>query len=149
MTDKAFEGRTDSDIARAAANALKWSTVVPVDRVSIAVSNGWITLAGSVDWQFQKEAAARALRVLRGVRGATNNISVQPRAKIAEVQEKIEAAFKHSAEMDARRIAVIAEGGKIILNGSVRSWAERQEAERAARAAAGVTQVDDRLSVIP
>jgi osmotically-inducible protein OsmY len=141
--------RTDSDIAQATVNALQWNTSVPTNRVSVAVSNGWITLKGNLDWQYQKDAAARAVRDLIGVRGVTNNIIVQSRVKSVDVRDKIEAAFKRSAEIDARRIAVTAEDGKVILSGNVRSWAERQEAERAAWAAPGVIQVDDRLSITP
>jgi osmotically-inducible protein OsmY len=141
--------RSDSDIAQAAANALLWNTVVPANRVSVAVSNGRITLKGNLDWQFQKDAAVRAVRDLTGVLGVNNNIVVQPRVKSVDVRDKIEAAFKRSAEIDARRISVTAQDGKVILTGFVRSWAERQEAERAAWAAPGVTQVDDRLSIAP
>jgi osmotically-inducible protein OsmY len=141
--------RTDSDIAQAVVYALEWNTVVPANRVSVAVSNGYVTLTGNLDWQYQKDAAARAVRDLTGVRGVNNNITVQPRVNSVDVQGKIEAAFKRSAEIDARRIAVTAQNGKVILTGNVRSWAERQEAERAAWAAPGVTHVDDRLSVTP
>ena len=141
--------RTDSDIAQAAVNALQWNTVVPASRVTVAVSNGWITLKGNLDWQYQKDAAARAVRDLTGVLGVNNNIVVQPRVKSSDVRDKIEAAFKRSAEIDARRIAVTAQDGKVILTGNVRSWAERREAERAAWAAPGVTQVDDRLAITP
>jgi osmotically-inducible protein OsmY len=145
---KGFE-RTDTDIAQAAANAVEWSTVVPSKRVTIAVTDGWVTLKGTLDWNYQKDAAARAVRDLTGVRGVTNLIIVQPRAKTIDVRDKIEAAFKRSAEIDARRINVTAAEGKVILSGQVHSWAERQEAERAAWAAPGVTQVEDRLSITP
>ena len=141
--------RSDSDIAQAVVNALQWNTFVPASKVSVAVSNGWITLKGNLDWQYQKDAAARAVRDLTGVLGVNNYIVVKPQVKSIDVQNKIEAAFKRSAEIDARRIAVTAHDGKIILTGNVRSWAERQEAERAAWAAPGVTQVDDRLSITP
>jgi osmotically-inducible protein OsmY len=141
--------RTDSDIAQAAVNALQWNTVVPANRVSITVSNGWITLKGNLDWQYQKDAAARAVRDLTGVLGINNHIIVQPRVTSIDVRDKIEAAFKRSAEIDARRISVTAQDGKVILAGNVRSWAERREAERAAWAAPGVTQVDDRLTITP
>jgi len=141
--------RTDTEIAQAAVAALKWNAVIPNDRVTIAVANGWITLSGSLTWNYQKEAASRAVRDLLGVNGVFNNIVVQPRDKTVDVRGKIEAAFKRSAEVDARRISVVAEDGKIILSGNVHSWMERQEAERAAWAAPGVTQVEDRLSIVP
>lgn len=141
--------RTDTDIAQAAVAALKWNTVVPPDRVTVAVTKGWVTLKGTLEWQYQKDAAARAVRDLAGVRGATNEIVVKPKVSSTDVQSKIEAAFKRSAEIDARRVRVAAQDGKVTLTGNVHSWAERQEAEGAAWAAPGVTQVVDRLTVVP
>lgn len=141
--------RTDTEIAQAAVGALKWHTMIPNERITVTVTNGWIALNGTLDWQYQKDAAARAVRDLTGVKGVTNNITVTPRVKTMDVRDKIEAAFKRSAEIDARRVNVTAQDGKVILSGNVHSWAERQEAERAAWAAPGVTQVEDRLAVVP
>ena len=141
--------KTDTEIAQAAVNALKWHTAVPDDRVTITVKDGWIALAGTLEWQYQKDAAARAVRDLTGVKGVTNDIQVQSRVKTIDVRDKIEAALKRSAEIDARRINVTAQDGKVILSGNVHSWAERREAEQAAWAAPGVSQVEDRLAVVP
>jgi osmotically-inducible protein OsmY len=141
--------RTDTEIAQAGVSTLKWSTVVPDGQVSVSVNDGWITLAGTVDWAYQRDAATRAVRDLVGVKGVVNHILVQPRVKAADVRAKIEAAFARSAELDARRVNVTAADGTVILSGNVRSWAERMEAERAAWGAPGVHQIDDRLTVLP
>jgi osmotically-inducible protein OsmY len=141
--------RTDTDIAQAAVAALKWNTFVPQDHVTVAVTDGWMTLKGTLDWQYQKDAAARAVRDLTGVKGVANELLVKPRVDTIDVQAKIEAAFKRSAEIDARRVRVTAQDGKVVLTGNVRSWSERREAERAAWAAPGVTQIDDRLTITP
>jgi osmotically-inducible protein OsmY len=141
--------RTDTEIAQVAAAAVKWNTMVPCDQVTLAVTNGHLTLKGTVDWQYQKDAAARSVRDLTGVKGFTNDIVVKPRVKTIDVREKIEEALKRSAEVDARRINVTAEDGKVILRGNVHSWTERQAAARAAWAAPGVTQVEDDLAIVP
>jgi osmotically-inducible protein OsmY len=141
--------RTDTEVAQAAVNALKWNSILPGNGITVSVTDGWITLKGNVEWQYQRDAAARSVRDLYGVKGVTNEVSVRPRVKPAEVREKIEAAFKRSAEVDARRINVNATDGKVILSGTVHTFAERREAERAAWAAPGVVQVDDRLAVVP
>ena len=139
--------RTDEDIARAAVNRLEWTITVPKDRIKVKVSKGWVTLEGEVDWQFQKNAAAEAVRNLVGIKGVINHIVVKERPSTAEVKAKIEEALKRSAEVDANHIMVETEGDKVILKGTVRSWFEREEAERAAWRAPGVRKVDNRIVV--
>lgn len=139
--------RTDEDIARAAVNRLEWTITVPKDRIKVKVSQGWVTLEGDVDWQFQKNAAERAIRDLVGVKGVLNHIVVKARPSTAEVKAAIEEALKRSAKVDANRINVDVQGDKVILKGTVRSWFEREEAERAAWRAPGVRGVDNRIVV--
>ena len=103
--------RSDEEIARAVANALAWNTAIPPDRVKAQVSQGRVTLEGTVDWYYQKEAAERAVRPVRGVKGVTNNIVVKPTVSTAVVKAQIEAALKRSAELDAQRITVETRGG--------------------------------------
>jgi osmotically-inducible protein OsmY len=141
--------RTDTEIAQAAVSALSWNSLVPEGRVTVTVADGWITLNGNVPWQYQKDAARRSVRDLFGVKGVINSVVLEPQVKATDVRDKIEAAFRRSAEVDARRINVNATDGKIVLSGDVRSYAERQEAERAAWAAPGVKQVEDRLVIVP
>ena len=141
--------RTDTEIAQAVLAVLKWNTMIPADRITPTVTNGWVTLNGTVDWQFQRDAALRAVRDLTGVKGVSDAMVIKAHVKTVDVREKIEAAFKRSAEIDARRINVAAQDGKVILSGNVHSWSERQEAVRAAWAAPGVTSVNDRLAIVP
>jgi len=137
----------DESIARSGANALNWNATVPRDHVTISVTNAWITLDGTVEWQFQKRAAEEAVRVLAGVRGVSNNIAVIPKALAADVKTKIEAALKRNAELDARKIQVNAAGATVTLTGEVRSWIEREDAVNAAWSAAGVKNVLDEIRI--
>jgi len=139
--------RTDSDIAAAAVRALQWDNLVPADRINVTVSKGWVTLKGEVEWQYQKENAERDVRKLWGVKGVSNLITVKPRVRASELKDKIEQALVRSVKTDAERITVEVEGSKVILEGTVRSWAEREEAERATWLAPGVTSVDNRITI--
>jgi osmotically-inducible protein OsmY len=139
--------RTDTDIAGAAIQVLRSDVLVPADKVDVTVSKGFVTLRGTVDWQFQKEDAEKAVRRLPGVKGVLNGITVKPPMTPSDLKKKIEEALVRSAQTDAARITVEVHGSKVILRGIVRSWAEKQEAERTAWSAPGVTEVDNRITV--
>ena len=140
--------RTDTEIAEAALNALRWDSTVPDNKIKLSVSHGMVMLDGTVDWKYQREAAERAVRYLNGVRGVTNQVTVKARVVAKDVAAKIESAFQRSAVIDARRIAVETNDGSVTLRGKVHSWAERDEAERAVWSAPGVREVDNRLAVL-
>jgi osmotically-inducible protein OsmY len=142
-----WDERTDADIAAAAIHTLEWDALVPVDKLDVTVSHGWVTLKGEVEWQYQKQDAERVVRRLAGVTGVTNMITVTPRVAASALKERIEKALLRSAETDAKQITVDVDGDAVILKGTVRSWAERQEAERAAWAAPGVAAVDNRIRI--
>lgn len=138
---------SDDEIAARALNIIAWDATVPDGEIQVKVQNGWITLSGEVDWNYQKTAAEDAVRKLSGVVGVTNFVTVKPRVAAYNVKERIENALKRNAEVEADQIQVHVSGSKVTLNGKVHTWYERSVAERAAWAEAGVTMVDDRLTV--
>jgi osmotically-inducible protein OsmY len=141
--------RSDADIAHAAVSALRWNVQVPAERIQIRVSNGWLTLEGEVDGFYQKDAAERSVRDLMGVKGLTNAITLRAMPTPTDIKQRIRSSLKRQAELDADEIAVETAGSRITLRGTVRSMAERREAERAAWNAPGVTRVDSEIKVYP
>ncbi len=138
--------RPDPEVARDAVAALKNELPYSSENMKVVVKDGWITLEGSAEWNYQRTRAENAVRRVRGIKGVVNLITLKPRVAPSEIKSKIEEAFRRSAEVDANRITVEANGSEVILRGSVRSWAERQEAERAAWNAPGVTKVDNHIT---
>ena len=141
--------RTDPEIARDLVHAMNVDVTVPDNRIKVGVKDGYVTLDGNVDWNFQRTGAAACANRIGGVRSVTNNITVKPSVSPGEVKTKIEDALKRSAEVDSRRISVSATDGTVYLYGNVRSWFEREEAEHAAWAAPGVSKVVDHIAIVP
>jgi len=139
----------DDEIAKRAADILRWRVGVPADRITIKVEKGVVALGGEVDWQFQRKQAENAVHDLTGVLEITNLIRVNARPQVPVIKEKIQQALRRSAELDASHVTVRAEGGKVILGGTVHAWYERDLAEQAAWSAPGVTEVQDRIEIEP
>ena len=142
-----IDQRPDPDIARDAVSALKSELPYSSENIKVIAKDGKITLEGTVEWNYARERAESAVKRIRGVKGVTNSITLKPKVAPYEVRRKIEDAFRRSAEIDASRVTVEANGSEVILRGTVKSWAEREEAERAAWAAPGVTKVDSRVTI--
>lgn len=139
--------RTDAELAKAAVQAIEWNTQVPDEMVKVKVDDGWLTLEGTVDWDYQRKQAERAVRHLIGVRGVSNLVQVKPSATPGDIQNKIKRALERRADEDAERITVKVKGSAVTLEGTVDSWADREDAEDAAWAAPGVTEVNNNLKV--
>ena len=142
-----IDQRPDADIVRDAVSALKTELPYSSENIKVIARDGWLTLDGAVEWNYARERAEAAVKRVRGAKGVTNSITLKPKVAPVEIRRKIEDAFRRSAELDASRVTVEANGSEIVLRGTVKSWAERQEAERAAWAAPGVTKVDNRIAI--
>ena len=142
-----IDERPDPDILRDAVAALKSELPYSADNIKLVAKNGWLTLEGEVEWNYARERAETSVKRVRGVKGVTNSVMVKPKVAPYEIRRKIEDALRRSAEIDASRITVETNGSEVILRGTVQSWAEREEAERAAWSAPGVTKVDDRTII--
>jgi len=139
--------KTDAEVAQAAINALKWNVLVPNDKIKVTVENGWVTTEGTVDWAYEQNAVRTAVSDITGVKGVSNLVKIAPKVNPADVKKKISAAFERSAIVDANNIHVENIGNKVTLIGTVRSYAEKREAEHAAWNAPGVATVENNLDV--
>ena len=138
---------SDGDIAAAAASQMEWATTIPEKTIDITVREGFITLKGEVEWWFQKDAAERAVQTLMGVKGVSNLITIKPKLTASGIEKSITSAFERSALLDSGNIEVEVSGGEVTLSGEVRNQAERQQAERIAWRAPGVSMVDNQITV--
>jgi osmotically-inducible protein OsmY len=138
--------RTDADIARSATNVLEWTTSVPKDSVKIKVENGWLTLSGEVEWEYQRQSAADGVRYLMGVTGISDQIVIKPKISSDAVRSDIEAALRRRAQKDSRQISVSIDGHEVTLGGSVHRWSEKDLANHSASSTPGVRKVVDNIT---
>jgi osmotically-inducible protein OsmY len=141
--------RSDTDIAQSVLSSLRFNVSIPHERIQVIVEDGWVTLDGEVEWQFQKSTAENATKYTMGVKGMTNRITVKPHVSAADVKAKIEAAFARRAQLDANQIKVESTDNKVVLRGNVRTWQAKDQAEQAAWSAPGVSRVENNVMVTP
>jgi osmotically-inducible protein OsmY len=142
-----FGKKNDTEIAQTVLNAIKWHSTLKEDKIKVKVEDGWVTLEGEVEWEFQRIAARTLVEDLLGVTGITNLLKVTPKLSSKEIKQKISFAFHRSATIDSEKVSIEAIGNKVILTGKVRSWAEKKDAENAAWAAPGVSSVDNNIVI--
>lgn len=138
---------SDTDIAKRILDTMAWSVSIPTDKVKVKVEHGWVTLSGTVDWDYQRKEAQRAAGRVTGVIGVSNLVDVRQHPTPSDVKDRIVSAFKRQADLDAASVTVMTDGGTVKLSGKVKAWAERGVAERAAWSAPGVTRVEDNITV--
>jgi osmotically-inducible protein OsmY len=139
--------RSDAEIGAAVESALRWNSLVPDDRVKVMVEQGWVTLSGELDWEYQREQALKAVRPLTGVLGVTNHMALKPQVTPGNITQRIQGALQRQAEREAKGIEVIVSGHTVTLKGQVHSWAERKAAQGAAWSAPGISNVVNQLRV--
>lgn len=137
----------DEDIARRAVTALDLNVLAPAGKIQVKVERGWVTLAGEVEWDYQRSIAAADLRKLRGVAGLTNAVTLKPRATPADVERRIREALRRNADVESDQVKVAVDGGKVKLEGHVPTWADREAMERAAWSTPGVHLVEDHVDI--
>ena len=138
---------SDDQIAKRALDVIAWDSTIPKDKIQIKVQNGFVTLSGEVDWFYQRDDAEAAVRKLTGVKGLSNEVKVKPQVRGTDIKQRIETALKRNAEVEADAIKVTVQEGRVILDGKVKAWYERELAERTAWSAPGVISVEDRISI--